>query len=153
MLRCGGSCQLLRLPELNLGVKMRLLVVGKGRWRILAVCRGRGDCPLLELLVDLPPNLVKDGRRMQALLRRMQVHGPPRNVELSHLVGPALWQLARGRLRILWFYGEDRAIVLTHGFVKRSRKTPAAEIARAIQSRTRYLAAQATGELMIEEDG
>lgn len=61
----------------------------------------------------------------------MQVHGPPRNVELSHQVGPGLWQLAHGRLRILWFYGDDRAIVLTHGFVKRSRKTPAAEIARA----------------------
>jgi phage-related protein len=132
---------------------MRLRVVGKGRWRILAVCRGRGDCPLLELLADLPPNLAKDGRQIQALLHRMRLDGPPRNVELSHQVGRGLWQLARGRLRILWFYGEERVIVLTHGFVKKSRKTPSDEMARAIDWRTRYWAARAAGKLIVEEDG
>jgi phage-related protein len=137
---------------MNLEVKMRLRLVGKGKWRILAVCRSRGDCPLLELLAELPPNLAKEGRQIQALLHRMQVHGPPRNVELSHQVGPGLWQLARGRLRILWFYGDDRAIVLTHGFVKRSRKTPAAEIARTAESRSRYETARAAGTLIVEEN-
>ena len=65
---------------------------------------------------------------MLALLRRIEAQGPPRSVELSHQVGSGLWELVRGRLRVLWFYDDDRDVILTHGFVKRSRKTPAAEL-------------------------
>lgn len=67
----------------------------------LGVCRGRGECPLLELLAELPPNLAKDGRQIQALL---------------------------------------------------PRKTPAAEIARAAESRARYRTARAAGTLIFEEE-
>jgi len=89
---------------------------------------------------------------MLALLRRIEAQGPPRSVELSHQVGSGLWELVRGRLRVLWFYDEDRDLILTHGFVKRSRKTPAAEIARAAAYRASYRRAKAAGHLIIEED-
>lgn len=92
------------LSELNLGVNMRLRVVRERRWRVLAVCRVRGDCPLVDFLDHLPPNLAKDGRRMLALLGRIADQGPPRNVEVSHQIGAGIWELVRGRLRVLWFH-------------------------------------------------
>jgi phage-related protein len=137
---------------MNLEVKMRLRLVRDGKWRIVAICRERGECPLLDFLDGLPSNLEKDGRRMQALFTRIAAHGPPRSVELSHQIAPGLWQLSRGRLRVPWFYDEDRTIVLTHGFVKRYRTTPPAEIERAEARRDDYRFAKAGGELFVEEE-
>lgn len=131
---------------------MRLRVVRRGWWQILAVCRERGDCPLLEFLTRLPPNLRKDGRRVQALFDRIQHKGPPHNVELSHRLTDNLWELVRGRLRVVWFYDEGRLILITHGFVKKSQKTPRIEIEKAEASRTAYLRAKRTRALIVEED-
>lgn len=121
---------------------MRLRVVRSGRWQVLAFCRGRGDCPLLEFLAGIAPNLDRDRRRLLALLDRIQRQGPPHNDAVSHQVGDGLWELIRGRLRVLWFYDEDRVIVATHGFVKKSRKTPRSEVERADEWRATYRVAR-----------
>jgi len=130
---------------------MRLRRVRRTRWDVLAVCSPRGDCPLLEYLVGLEAQLAADGRAMLRLLARVAEHGPPRNVEISHKIAGEIWEFISGRLRVLWFYDEGRRVVCCHGFVKRTKKTPAAEIERGMSAHEAYQAAKQRGTLKVED--
>lgn len=128
---------------------MQTIEIRRGRWKVHALCSSRGDCPLLEFLADLEGSLARDGRRMLALLDRVAHHGPPHNTDISHQVGEGLWEFIQGRIRVIWFYDRGRMVIATHGFVKKSRKTPALELERArrrqqeyVQNRTRALFAR-----------
>lgn len=41
--------------------------------------------------------------------------------------------------RVLYFFVVNREIILTHGFIKQTQKTPPAEIERALKCRKEYL--------------
>lgn len=86
---------------------------------------------------------------MLKLLDRVAADGPPRNTEISHQLAEGIWEFIQGRLRVLWFYDQSRLVIASHGFVKRSQKTPAAEIERAERSRRGYLLAQKQGSIEI----
>lgn len=131
---------------------MRLRRVRRGRWELLAVCPDRGDCPVLEFLVGLSGKLARQQEQMLALLSQVAEDGPPRNVERSHKIAGDIWELLRGDLRTLWFYGEGRIVVLAVGFVKKSQKTPKAEVAAAERALERFRAAERQGTLEIEEE-
>jgi len=89
---------------------------------------------------------------MLRLLSLTSEQGPPRSVELSHKIAGEIWELIAGRLRVLWFYDEGRVIVCTHGFVKRTRKTPTSEIDRAQAAYREYRAAKWTRNLRVMEE-
>jgi phage-related protein len=88
---------------------------------------------------------------MLRLLERVAEIGPPRNTDISHQLGDGLWEFIQGRLRVLWFYDEGRIVVCSHGFVKKSQKTPRPELERAKQNRERYQWARRKGELDIKD--
>jgi phage-related protein len=87
---------------------------------------------------------------MLRLLSFAAEQGPPRNVEISHKISGEIWELIAGRLRVLWFYDEGRLVVCSHGFVKRTRKTPPGEIERAQTSYDAYQAAKKARNLDVE---
>lgn len=130
---------------------MRLRVIERGQWSVLAACRDRGDCPLLDFLNQLPPNLEKDARKTARLLERVSDHGPPRKTTISHQISGPIWEFIRGRIRLLWFYDEGKTIILSQAFVKKSQKTPRSEIDRALAAYGRYQKAKARGDLEIKE--
>lgn len=130
---------------------MRLKRVHRARWNVLAVCGPRGDCPLLDFLAGLEARLAADARAMLRLLAFVAEQGPPRNVQMSHKIAGEVWEFIAGRLRVLWFYDEGRLVVCTHGFVKSTRKTPAAEIERARASCAAYRAAKQDTKLTVED--
>lgn len=123
-----------------------------GQYTILAVCDSRGNPVLLEFFNELGPNLQKDMDAMLQLLEMCAVSGPPRNTEISHKIRGEIWEFIKGRLRILWFYDQGRVIVCTHGFVKRTKKTPKQEISRAERIRRDYLAAKDNNMMTIQEE-
>lgn len=129
---------------------MKLQVVRKGQWQVLAVCTDRSDCPLLDFLSGLEGGLVKDGLRMLRLLERVAAQGPPRNTEISHQLGSGLWELIQGRLRVLWFYDEGKLIICSHGFVKKQQKTPLRELERAQEHQRQYFAAKTRADFDLE---
>jgi len=141
---------------------MILRTVARGLWTVLAVCSERGDCPLLELLYEgstptpfgFQPRgpLAGEKARMLARLKTMTETGPPRNAKVCHQIEGDLWQVESGRIRVLWFYDEGRMVILSHGFVKRSRKTPEAEKSIARESLREYREAKARRRLRILED-
>lgn len=49
-----------------------------------------------------------------------------------------IWQFTKGRLRVLWFYGDGKLIVCSHVFVKRTKKTPKAELNKAVNIKRIY---------------
>lgn len=135
---------------------MRLRVVREGRWVVAAVSSERGDCDLLDFLDSLQPNLRGNGDRIMALFKRIaDADVGPRLLpdEISHQIAGPIWEFIQGRLRVLWFYGEKRKLVIcTHGFVKAQNRTPAAEIRLAQQQLDAYQVALRQGRVVIEHD-
>jgi phage-related protein len=130
---------------------MKLRRVRRARWDVLAICGRRGECPLLEFLAGLEAQLESDGRTMLRLLSFTAEQGPPHNVELSHKIAGEIWELVAGRLRVLWFYDEGRLVVCSHGFVKRTQKTPPGEIDRAQAAYAAYQVAKKAGALEVAD--
>ena len=141
---------------------MTLRVVCRGQWTILATCDSRSDCPLLEFLYqDSAPTpfgfqprgpVANQKVRMLARLAEMAQSGPPRNVKICHQIEDEIWQIELGRIRILWFYDEGRVIVLSHGFIKKTPRTPEAEKSIARAALKLYREAKAKRKLRILED-
>jgi phage-related protein len=130
---------------------MRLKLVARALWTLYAVCSDRGECPLETFLADRS-QLGKDKDRMLRRLEAIADHGPQYLPEISHQIEPDIWQTEQGRLRILWFYDRGRVIVCSHGFIKRTRKTPEGEKALARQVLWEYRAAKAAGAIRILEE-
>lgn len=125
----------------------------KGKFELLAVCRDRGDCLLLEFFDELEANLVKDRDRMLNLLEKVAVNGPPKhNIEASRSLEDGIYELKRGSLRVLWFYDSGRVIVCTHGFVKKGQKTPRQEIDTAKRYMAQYQAAKRDNTLEVSDE-
>lgn len=71
-------------------------------------------------------------------LRRREYHRPP----LCEPLGGGLFELRVGRrdiARAAWFFLAGQRIVVVHCFVKKSRKTPPAELALAHKRMAEYL--------------
>jgi phage-related protein len=130
---------------------MKLKRIHRGRWDVVATCEPRGDCPLLDFLAGLEAQLATDGRAMLRLLAFVAEQGPPRNVDVSHKISGEIWELIAGRLRVLWFYDEGRLVVCSHGFVKRTKKTPGREVERARSFFAAYRAAKKERSLKVED--
>jgi len=82
----------------------------------------------------------------------MALSGPPRNTTISHQIEPEIWQIEEGRLRVLWFYDSGKLIIASHGFVKRTQKTPEGEKRMAREALRRYRAAKLRGAIRMMED-
>lgn len=141
-------------------MKFRLIV--RRVWTLYAVAAERGDCQLLDFLgefTDPPPPPDRADRmginkvEMIKLLQRIAETGPPRNAEISHQIEEDIFQIEKGGVRALYFYGKLRkTLIFSHGFEKGTRKTPAAEKARVHQALSEYLKAQAQGKIVYLED-
>lgn len=120
---------------------MKLRVVCRGLWTLYAVCRDRGDCPLLEFLADgASSHLAKTKRQVLLRLESISQRGVVQVTEISHQIAEGIWQLEKGDIRILYFYDKGRVIILFHGFVKDTQKTRLSEIQRAQDALRRYQA-------------
>jgi phage-related protein len=119
---------------------MRAKPVKSGQWKVVAACRDSGKCELLDFLKDVPENMQawKDGILLLMARAANDPMGPKSlSKEVCHDLGDGIWEFIRGRLRVLWFEHEGHVVVCTHGFVKKSQKTPASEIDRAKRVRSR----------------
>jgi phage-related protein len=94
----------------------------------------------------------KEKLRLLSRLTAIAETGPPRNVEICHQVDDEIWQVEQGRIRILWFYDEGKIIVLSHGFLKSTPKTPESEKRTAREALKRYKAAKQARTLTVLED-
>lgn len=130
---------------------MILRHVVTGSFRVVAAVTDRGECSLVDFLEGLDGDLADDGSRMVAVLERVASGGPRRDTQVSRQIGPGLFEFRKGRIRIVWFYDEGMLVICTHGFVKKTQKTPPAEIHKAMSIHNRYFVDKRNGNIRFEE--
>jgi phage-related protein len=90
-----------------------------------------GGSPVLDWLRSLPQD---DRRALGADLSTVQF-GWPVGMPLCQALGGGLWEvrsnLPSRRIARLLFFAHDGRIGVTHGFIKKTRKTPVDDIALA----------------------
>ena len=98
-----------------------------------------GDCPF-EVFVENNPKLKPKVLRDLELLRRF---GNQLREPYSKSIGEGIFELrtifGNDISRTLYFFYINRKIVITHGFVKKTKKTPRRELDKAIEYREDWI--------------
>ena len=100
-----------------------------------------GKCPARDFLDSLPGKAAQKVIWVLRLLEDMNI--VPSSYFKKLLGTQEIWecriQLGSNAYRILCFFAENSAVVLTHGFVKKTQKTPKVEIEKAEAYRKDFL--------------
>ena len=127
------------LREVRTGRKCRIYALGT-----------RDTCALFDFLDGLRQDDVDALARTDALLDRTADHGPPvyDDTKCRFFRDLRAFELkTRDGVRIMAFWDEQRLIVCSHGFLKKSRRTPPADLERLRRAKIEYLAAKQDGRL------
>ncbi|HPT47612.1 MAG TPA: type II toxin-antitoxin system RelE/ParE family toxin [Candidatus Rifleibacterium sp.] len=93
--------------------------------------------PLEDFFAKLSESGNQDLKQMLRLMNRSAESGPPRNEEMTKMLDDGIFEFKADSIRVLWFYYKGK-IICTHGFLKKSQKTPKREIERAKKTRRAY---------------
>lgn len=129
------------LTELTRGRRFRLFLVGSDT-----------QSPAYDFLHQLGQTHPDEHTKLLARLQHAAEHGPPRNHEQSRQLkgrGPVVLEFKTHKLRLFWFYDENRVILCTNGIVKGTPKAQALAIAKARQWKADYLATKQAQTLTI----
>ena len=100
----------------------------------------QGRCPVQEFLNSLDD---KSAAKLYGLMGVLEDVGNALREPYSKPLGDDIFELrtktATGALRILYFFCVGHKIIMTNGFVKKTQKTPAGELALAKKYRKLYL--------------
>lgn len=98
-----------------------------------------GDCPVQEFLDSLDTNM---RTKMLGLLGVLEEKGNYLREPYSKLIDDGIFEIrckvGNNITRVLYFFYYNRKIVLTNGFVKKTRKTPIKQIKLAKQRRADF---------------
>lgn len=133
---------------------MKLKLVKSGAWSVRAACDENGRCPLLTFFGDMKKHGDKDATAMVRLLAHVAERGPQQlGEDMSRPIRSAegLFEFKRGKIRVFWFYDEDRVIVCTHGLVKKGQAIEKRDLKAAVKTRQRYMDAKRQKALRMEE--
>lgn len=105
--------------------------------------RGRSD--VLEYLDDLytRKDTDKESRilycKIQAYFNMLEKNGTRLNKKITKRLSGSIWELRPLKTRIFYAYYKDNKFVVLHYFVKKTRKTPRAELEQAKRNLKDYL--------------
>lgn len=106
-----------------------------------------GSCPIKEFLDSLDVKMRAKALLMVALLRE---HGGNLRLPYSEQLEEGIFELRAKQgsniTRLLYFFFVGKKAVLTNGFVKKTQKTPRAQIDKAKEYRSDYLKQTKTEE-------
>lgn len=98
-----------------------------------------GECPVEKFITSLD---IKMRAKMIGLLELLEEKGNQLREPYSKPIENGIFELrckvGNHNTRVLYFFYYEGKIVLTNGFVKKTRKTPAEEILLAEKRRTDY---------------
>jgi phage-related protein len=119
-----------------------------GRFKIYALKTGN-SC-LAEEFLDIQSSQMPDEvAKMMRLLDNAARDGQPRNKEKCNTLGDKIFEFKTKKLRLAWFWDAGCIIVCSHGWIKKSQKTPTGEIDRAIAARAAYFDAKDKNQIQI----
>ncbi|MDR0380572.1 MAG: type II toxin-antitoxin system RelE/ParE family toxin [Oscillospiraceae bacterium] len=99
-----------------------------------------GTRPAENFIAELPPKMKAKMLRMVDML---EVNGSALRMPYSEHLDDGIFEL-RAQVgtdisRVLYFFIVGRKVILTHGFIKKTQRTPPSEIERAKKYRTEFL--------------
>lgn len=99
-----------------------------------------GHIPVIEFLEELDPKMEQKMLRSIQALKELGIN---LRMPLSEALGDGIFEL-RAKVgtnisRVLYFFIIGNQAVLTHGFIKKTQKTPAKEIERAKKIRADFM--------------
>ena len=92
------------------------------------------NSPPLDFLNSLPPQQGSKIRRVLSYIREYGLTTAIRHIK--KLAGTPLWEiriLGQDNIRILYAIEDQDAIIILHGFIKKTQKTPLKEIETALR--------------------
>ena len=109
-------------------------------FRISFYTAPNGSEPAKEFLLGLDKKM---RAKMLRMINLLAVNGNQLREPYSKPLRDGIFEL-RAKVgsdisRVLYFFVVNHEIILTHGFVKKTQKTPSSEIERALQSRKEFL--------------
>ncbi len=111
---------------------------------ILGLCTREGDDTLFGQFIEGLPE--SEQKKMHKAVERMSNYGPPTLPSKGRKIKGEnnLYELKEYQSRVFWFRAGElpdgrSIVVLTHGFTKKSDKTPPTQIDRALSLREQYL--------------
>lgn len=105
------------------------------------------ECPMLDFLNGCDEKMrAKVARTVDALREFGTDLREPYSKPLSDGIFELRMKVGSNISRVLYFFVVDNKIVLTHGFIKKTQKTPRAEIDRAKRYRADYIRQQTDKE-------
>ena len=112
-------------------------------YKVIFYTNHRGDCPVDEFLDNLE---TKVRAKVLKWLQLLSEQGPrlprPYADVLEGPIRELRVSLARLEVRLLYFFDQGRIIVVSHGFLKKTRTVPKTEIERAKTVRANWLKAK-----------
>lgn len=106
-------------------------------------------CPLFEFFSQLRRDDANEFAKISALLDRTANHGVIKNEQKYRFFKKEkVFEFkTQGGVRIMGFWDKGQLVVCSHGFLKKSQKTPPGEIDRAAVARREYFVAKELGLL------
>jgi len=114
------------------------------KWSIELYETQNGQCPVLEFILSLPPKHRAKAEREIDLLEEFGINLTyPHTRKIEGETYKDLWELrikfASDISRIFYFIHLNNKLVLLHGFIKKSDKTPSNELEKAKKYMIDYL--------------
>lgn len=109
-------------------------------YKVVFYQRSNGSEPAREFIDSLSPKMTA---KMIRTIELLQINGPDLREPYSKKLVDGIFEL-RVRIgnditRVLYFFYHDRNIILTNGFIKKTRKTPDNELNLAKKYRDNFL--------------
>ena len=132
---------------------MRLLVIVRAEWLIVAPVDARGGCPVRRFLEQLRRDAPAEHSHVIARLRELAKRGRVTDERKARHLGDGIYELkTRGGVRVLSFVDEGRVIVCTDALRKPKPRQLLWLITRSVTVRASYLTAQRVGALRTVEE-
>jgi hypothetical protein len=132
---------------------VRLLVIVRAEWLVVATVDARGGCPVRRFLEQLLRDAPAEHSHVIARLRELAKRGRVTDERKARHLGDGIYELkTRGGVRVLYFVDEGRVIVCTDALKKPKPRQLSWLITRSVTVRASYLNAQRVGALRIVEE-
>jgi phage-related protein len=138
-------------------MKILTKIIRKGKGAVIrAIADDDGEnkrCVIFEFVKEMGRKMPTELTKLSRLWSDTAQEGPPKNTEkFKPLTGSdGIYEFKTSKLRVLCFKDDGNYIICTHGFVKKSQKTPKKEITKAEDKKKDYFKAKKNGNLRHEE--
>ncbi|MHB1356952.1 MAG: type II toxin-antitoxin system RelE/ParE family toxin [Anaerolineae bacterium] len=105
------------------------------KWQVEFYTDARGSNPVLEFLNGLAN---RERAKAFRVLKLLQEYGTLLAMPHALPIERGLWELRAGASRIFYFTYIDRRLIILHGYLKKSQRTPVKEMKTALKRMSEF---------------